>query len=452
MINCYNSIKYNNEWVILMTKLVELDGMVYDEYVKNHPFKSHFLQSYAWGQFAKIEKHQTPYYLGLVDKDNNILGATLLLQKHLPLGLCYFYAPRGFVIDFTDTSLVKKFSIEIIKFIKKKEAIFLKIDPDLIWHEENYKGDEVKPKYDCRKIFDTLQMIGFKHLGFTKNFETTQPRYTFRIDLTGTMEDIENRFSKTVKQRIKKGTSLGTTVRIGDVNDIKEFSKLMDLTEDRKDFVSHDFNYYKTLYEIYNKYGKMNLFMGSINTTKVIDSYNKEKGDVLNSLDSLSKKDNLSTANQKKQKELEMRLEKLDEYINEYSVARDKYGEVITLNAHVIIEYGDKAWTLYAGNHNVLSSSQSNYKVYYEHIKYCHDEGLKYYDHFGTIGDLDPKNSRYGLHIFKKAFGGNYIEFIGEFDYVSKPFWYFCFTKVVPFYRKIVRRKAKKQIKKQVEK
>lgn len=435
-----------------MTKLIELDGMVYDEYVRNHQFKSHFLQSYAWGQFAKKEKNQTPYYLGLVDEKNNILGATLLLQKHLPLGLSYFYAPRGFVIDFTDESLLKKFSVEVIKFIKSKKAIFLKIDPDLIWYEEDYKGNEVNPKYNCKKIFNTLQMIGFKHLGFTKNFETTQPRYTFRINLDGTMEDIESRFSKTVKQRIKKGTSLGTMVRIGNIDDIPEFSKLMDLTEDRKDFVSHDMKYYKSLYEIYNQYGKMNLFMGSIDTNKVIDGYSKEKNDILKSLDDLSKKENLSTANQKKQKELEMRLEKLDEYISEYSDARDKYGDVITLNAHVIIEYGDKAWTLYAGNHNVLTSSQSNYKVYYEHIKYCHDEGLKYYDHFGTIGDLNHDNPRYGLHIFKKAFGGNYIEFIGEFDYVNKPFWYFCFTKLVPFYRRLVRNIAKKKIKKSANK
>jgi len=147
-----------------------------------------------------------------------------------------------------------------------------------------------------------------------------------------------------------------------------------------------------------------------------------------------------------------MRIDKLDEYIDEYISAKNKYGDIIVLNSHVIIEYGDKAWTLYAGNHNVLTSSQSNYKVYYEHIKYCHDKGIKYYDHFGTVGELDSKNPRYGLHIFKKSFGGNYIEFIGEFDYVIKPFMYFCFTKLVPLYRNIVRRRAKNKISASVHK
>ena len=242
-----------------MAKLIELEGKRYDDYVKNHPMKSHFLQSYAWGEFAKKEKRQTPYYLGLVDNNDNILGATLLLQKHLPLGFSYFYAPRGFVIDFTNDELVKDFSNKVVAFTKKKKSIFLKIDPDLIWHEENYKGELVKPSYDCKHIFNVLKEIGFKHQGFTKNFETMQPRYTFRIDLSQSMEEIESKFSKTVKQRIKKGTSLGTSVRIGTIDDIEEFSKLMDMTEDRKDFVSHDMKYYKSLYEIYNKYGRIDI-------------------------------------------------------------------------------------------------------------------------------------------------------------------------------------------------
>jgi len=429
-----------------MGKLVELNEKEYDKYVRNHPTKSHFLQSYAWGEFAKKEKGLTPYYFGLVDNRKNILGATLLLQKHLPLGLSYFYSPRGFVIDFSDEKLLKEFSTKIVAFVKSKKGIFLKIDPDLVWREENNKGEVIENKYDCKKIFYNLKKIGFRHQGFTKNFETMQPRYTFRIGLDRSFEEIEANFSKTVKQRIRKGTSLGTEVKIGTIDDIEEFSRLMDMTEDRKDFVSHDMKYYKSLYEIYNKYDQMNLFVGSINTNKVIEAYSKEKEELCLSLDKLNKKENLSTANQKKKKEIEMRIDKLNEYIEEYMLAKNKYRDSIVLNSHVIIEYGDKAWTLYAGNHNVLSSSQSNYKVYYEHIKYCHDKGIKYYDHFGTVGDLNPKNPRYGLHVFKKSFGGNYIEFIGEFDYVIKPVMYFCFTKLVPFYRKLIRRRAKRRI------
>ena len=66
-------------------------------------------------------------------------------------------------------------------------------------------------------------------------------------------------------------------------------------------------------------------------------------------------------------------------------------------------------------------------------------------DQFGTIGDFNPNNPLLGLHEFKKKFGGNYVEFIGEFDYVIKKGMYFVFTKLVPFYRKLIRLIAKKK-------
>ena len=38
-----------------MLKLKNIDKDTYDNYVKNHPTKSHFLQSHAWGEFAKVK-------------------------------------------------------------------------------------------------------------------------------------------------------------------------------------------------------------------------------------------------------------------------------------------------------------------------------------------------------------------------------------------------------------
>ncbi len=49
-----------------------------------------------------------------------------------------------------------------------------------------------------------------------------------------------------------------------------------------------------------------------------------------------------------------------------------------------------------------------------------------------------------GLHEFKKKFGGDYVEFLGEFDYVTNPLMYFVFTKMVPLYRKIVKKNQRR--------
>ena len=90
-----------------------------------------------------------------------------------------------------------------------------------------------------------ITKAGFKHLGFTKNLKLMQPRYTFRIDLKQSLEDIRNHFSKTTKQRIKKAKKLGCEVKIGTEKDLDTFYQLMHVTEERKDFVSYHNDYYK---------------------------------------------------------------------------------------------------------------------------------------------------------------------------------------------------------------
>ena len=436
-----------------MLRLKTIDKEEYDNYVRNHQYKSHFLQSLSWGEFAKVKKNLTPHYLGLTTEDNQLVAATLLLEKHLPMNMCYLYAPRGFVIDFNKKELLKTMTKKVVEFAKTRKAIFVKIDPDIIRKSYDYQNEEQKLNYDPEVIFDNIKKAGFKHLGFTKNFETSQPRYSFRINLEQSMEDIENHLSKTTKQRIAKSEKLETEVVIGTKNDIKEFYHLMTLTESRKDFISYNEDYYETLYEIFNgnKNSKATLLLGKINFNKTIKSLEKNLKRIVDQI-SILPIDNLSKSAKTKLEELRKQKENTQSEINKYKDYAKQYGNEVTLSAHMIIEYGDKAWVLYAGNHNILSETYVNYHTYYEHLRYCKSRGLKIYDQFGTIGDLREDNPLFGLHEFKRKFGGDYVEFLGEWDYVINPVMYFVFTKLVPIYRNIIKKRSKKALKEELEK
>ena len=435
-----------------MLRLKNIEKEQFDEFVVNHKTKSHFLQSLSWGEFAKSKKGVTPYYLGLVDDNDNIVGTTLLLEKRLPMNYCYYYAPRGFVIDYKKKELIRTMTKKLIDFAKSKKAIFIKIDPDIIKTSYNYLNEE-KENPDYIDIFNTLKEEKWKHQGFTKNFETMQPRYTFRIDLTQSLEEIESHFSKTTKQRIAKAKKLDTEVVIGNQNDLKDFYHLMTLTENRKDFISYNEDYYDTLYEIFNgnKNSKATLFLGKIHINKTIKVLEKNLKEINDQI-SILPIDNLSKSAKIKLQELTKQKENTLKEIEKYKDYKKEYGNDLTLSAHMIIEYGDKAWVLYAGNHNILTETYVNYYTYYEHIKYAKEKGIKIYDQFGTIGDLSENNPRLGLHEFKKKFGGDYIEFMGEWDYITNPFMYFIFTKIVPIYRKIIRNKSKKELKHEISK
>ena len=432
-----------------MYTLKELNKKDYEKFVKNHKTKSHFLQSYAWGEFSKQKKNLKPYYIGLLNEKDEIQATALLLEKRLPLNFKYYYAPRGFVLNYEDENIFNEMTKETIRFIKNKKGIFLKIDPDIIYKSYNYLDDENKLEYNSKKIINMITKAGFKHLGFTKNFETMQPRYTFRINLNQSIDDIENHFSKTTKQRIAKSLKLETEVTIGTIDDIKTFYKLMMLTEERKDFVSYTEDYYKSLYETFNKENKMTLFLGSVNIKKILNNLSEHLENVNKELNNISK-ENLSKSAKNKLKEYTRQKEQVEKDIEKYNKYKEEYGNNLVLNAHMIIEYGNKAWVLYAGNHNILTESYANYHTYYEHLKYCKEKGIEIYDQFGTIGDLSKNNPRLGLHEFKKKFGGDYVEFVGEFDYITNPLMYFVFTKLVPLYRKMIRNKTRKEIKNEI--
>ena len=60
----------------------------------------------------------------------------------------------------------------------------------------------------------------------------------------------------------------------------------------------------------------------------------------------------------------------------------------------------------------------------------CH-----YYDLMGVPGNIEDENNPiYGLYRFKKGFGGEMWEFVGEFDMVYKPFWNWGFNLVAVSY------------------
>lgn len=413
----------------------------YEKFVKNHE-KSHFLQSYSWGKFSKKEKKLIPHYVGLEDENNNLLASALLLEKKLPLGMCYYYSPRGFVLDYKNEKVLTYFTNELKNYCKKNKAIFFKIDPDLIYNSEDNKENKIIT--NNTKELEILKKLKYKHLGFTKNFETMQPRYTFRINFKKDWEEIENNFSKTTKQRIKKAKDLYVETKIGTEEDISTFYNLMILTENRKDFITHNEQYYKSLYTIWNQDNSCNIFLGTINLDKIINTLDNTQNELKNELNSLPK-ENLSKSQNVKKNEIEKRINKINNDLSKYLNTKVEYDNLITLSAHFIIEYGNKAWVLYAGNHNILSETYTNYLTYNEHIKYYYEKGIKIYDQFGTIGDLNENNPLLGLHEFKKKFGGDYVEFTGEFDYIINKPMYFIFTKLVPIYRNTIKKIAKKK-------
>ena len=248
-------------------KFVEdLTPKEYIEFFNSFPY-SHFLQSYAWGEAIKETRGKIPYYVGLKDEDNKLVAAALLLKNNLPFGLCYYYCSRGYLIDFKDKELLKTFTEEIKKYLKKNNAIYVKI---------NKEGNRIPDSKNNIDIFDDLIELGYKHQGFVKLHENNEPRYSFRryFEKYNSIEEINNSISKTFMKTVRRSYNYNLKVNTdGNVDDFFELNKSNALKDG---FMQYSDNFYKTLYKYGKKYNNVMVFNISVNGKEL---YKKTKED-----------------------------------------------------------------------------------------------------------------------------------------------------------------------------
>ena len=97
------------------------------------------------------------------------------------------------------------------------------------------------------------------------------------------------------------------------------------------------------------------------------------------------------------------------------------YYEDKPISGVIPIMYGNKTWYLYGASSNEHRNLMPNYLLQWEMIKIALKNKSDIYDLRGVPGIADNSN---GLYRFKKGFGAEYTEFIGEVYIEFKPFMY----------------------------
>ena len=386
-----------------MLRLKNLDKEVYDNYVKSHKDKSHFLHSESLTEFIKVENNLTPYYLGLVSENDEIVCATTIFQEYLKMNYCRLYIPAGFIVDYKNKHLLKTMTKKIVDFAISKKALSIEMSP--------YISDNLKDE-DKSIIIENLKAVGFKQTN--KSSDIMLKEKTERIDLTEDMETIENNFSNKIKDYLTKAISLETEVLVGSKKDLDSLYEIM-LSINKEEVHSKD--YYETLYEILNgnNYTKATIILGKINLTKTIKSLEKKikrTSDQMSiiPIDSLTKSSKDKLANLTKQKE------ELTQELEKFRIFKQEHSQESTICAHLLIEHNDKAWLLYDYNKNVLEETYLKYYTYYKDIKYCKDHDIKY------LVQISPS--------ILTEFNAKTIESIGTYTYKVRPITNFIITKI----------------------
>lgn len=132
-------------------ELVELEEKEFKDFAYHHEQAS-FLQTIGWARL----KHDTGwnYHLLGFKENGKTVAAYMLLSKATPIKLKMFYAPHGFILDYSNFSLLDEFVSKIKKYVKKNKGIFFKIDPYVMMIERDIDGKVIPGGVDNRYIYN----------------------------------------------------------------------------------------------------------------------------------------------------------------------------------------------------------------------------------------------------------------------------------------------------------
>ena len=417
----------------------------------------HIFQTTHWCDFkSEWEQH---YFIGKKSDGSICFSCSLLVRKLPYIGSKIGYIPRGFVCDYSNNVLIEEFAAYLKEFSKENGIAFVTVDADIHLKENNQL---TKTGIETKTV---LENSGFKFMSSSgKNFESIQPNFVFRLDISKkgnesveeTKKRVYNNFHNKWRYNIKLGAQRFLEVEWFDKTNITEdildeFQRIMDITGERDNFLVRKKVYFKNLINGVSPYSriymvKYNLKADKENTLKKIASLEKEHAAIdakiaefINELKNtavengekkiknyqknISKADSITAQIDK----LKLRISKIEEFDADY----------IYLSGALYLYYGNKAWYLYGASSNDFRDTMPNFTMQWAMISDSIDLGLDIYDFRGVSGDIDENNPLYGLYKFKKGFGGDFVEFIGECDLIQNKFIYRLFKDMFPRYKKV---------------
>ena len=204
---------------------------------------------------------------------------------------------------------------------------------------------------EFRKLAEEL---GYKIKDDAKNFsEEIQPRYVFKLNINGkTEEEVFALFHSKTRYNIRLAAKKGVVIKEGTRDDLKAFHKIMLETGKRDGFLTRPLEYFETMYDNLVPKGYMKLLMA--------------------------------------------------------------YYEDKPIAGIIPIIYGNKTCYLYGASSNSYRNLMPNYLLQWTAIKNAINLKQDIYDFRGVSGVVDENHPQYGLYRFKKGFGADFTEYIGE--------------------------------------
>lgn len=414
-------------------KLEEITELEYNEFIKNFD-DTLFFQSVEWAKF-KSKTNWNMNILGL-KKNKKIKAALIILSQKVPfLNKKIYYSPRGFIADYTDFELIKELTINLKQYLKENNALFLKINPYIIYQERDKDGNIVSKAND--ELINLLKKCGYKHYGFYTEFDKKkdlEPRWLSVLDLENKDEqELLEEMRSTTRWMINKSSKNFITIKEANYEDISNFKEIMVHTSSRRGFDDRPLSYYQTMYKELKKSNMIKLLFAQIDLEKLEQSYLtdvKKLEDRISNIVNNPKKTNQIN-------EFKSQIESLNKKIKQVQNEIKEYGDKPIISAGLYISYGSQVVYLFGGSYKEFMGYGAQYLMQWEVIKFAKENNYKKLNFYGIDGDFRKEAKHYGLFDFKRGFNSDVVELIGEFDLICNKFTYYMYIMMFSVYKKL---------------
>ena len=392
--------------------LTELSPIEFYNYISSKDNAS-FYQSLEYACFT--QKNGYNYELiGIKDSLNNVRAAGLIIFNKIDEKNIYGYAPRGFVIDYNDKNLIRDFSESLKKYYKKRNIVFIKINPDIIISKYNSNNNEFINNENI-DIINTFKNNDYQALKRGKHFESLLPSYSPIIDLN-TFD--YNNIDKSVRNKINKCYRKGLFIEKRNIDSLKLLYPFI------KNKTGKSIDYYESLINEFSKTNKVDIFLVRVNFEEFLintkDKYEKALEINKRLTKKLIENQNEKIINRKMQSDKELLNYKNDIVLATNGLSKNK-NEIV--GGAIIIKYKDKVSIFESGYNVKYKDLNINDFLYHKLIEY-YKNNYNYLDLNGFSGDLSNNNPYKGLNEFKMGFNPTIYEYIGEYDLVLKKHLY----------------------------
>lgn len=393
----------------------ELTNAEFNLFTDNFQYFSIY-QTSEYG-FIMNNQNYTSMFLGLID-NNKILAASLILIEKDGM-FKYAYAPKGFLIDYSNNELVEEFTKLIKSYLGKKKIMAIKINPMIIKSSYDYRTNIIhtNPKFEEQMEF--LKNLKYYHLGYNNLFEAFKPRFDAIIDLSKPITTLFGNMNKNFKNKIKNADKNG--VRIIKGND----TELDYLYEQIKNKYPRDKKYFEDMLFFFKKRNMVDYFYAKLDTNVYLISIQKKyqkQMDICNKLNNklfknVGKRNNNKIINNKIREE-----NKLNEIKNELVFATKLLKENpngVILATMLTAKYRDEVYILIDGYNKDFKRINAKHLMTWKLIEKYSKEKFKRFN-LGGMTNPNIKNEKYkGLNEFKLSFNARCVEYVGDLELIT---------------------------------